>query len=95
MVIIPISDKFNDYAQIVYKELKNKNIRVKIDRRSEKMGAKIRTAELDRIPIMIILGQQEVNNKTISVRRKRKGDLGSLDLDQFIQSVKNEIDARL
>jgi len=95
MVIIPISDKFNDYAQIVYKELKNKNIRVKIDSRSEKMGAKIRTAELDRIPIMIILGEQEVNNKTISVRRKHKGNLGSLDLDQFIQSVKNEIDDRL
>ena len=95
MVIIPISDKFNNYAQIVYKELKNKNIRVKIDHRSEKMGAKIRTAELDRIPIMIILGEQEVNNKTISVRRKYKGNLGSLSLDQFIQSVKNEIDARL
>tara|TARA_B100000029_G_scaffold84686_1_gene75337 strand:- start:7786 stop:9747 length:1962 start_codon:yes stop_codon:yes gene_type:complete len=95
MVIIPISDKFNDYAYSVYDELKNKNIRVQIDQRSEKMGAKIRTAELNRIPIMIIIGEQEVNNKTISVRRKHKGNLGSLDLQTFIESMQIEIIDRL
>jgi len=95
MIIIPISDKFNDYAQSVYDELKNKNIRVKIDDRSEKMGAKIRTAELNRIPIMIILGEQEVNNKAISVRRKHQGNLGSLDLVDFIDAIQDEINNRL
>jgi len=95
MIIIPISDKFNDYAQFVYGELRNKNIRVKIDDRSEKMGAKIRTAELNRIPIMIILGEQEVNNKTISVRRKHQGNLGSLDLGDFIDAIQDEINNRL
>ena len=95
MVIIAISDKFNDYANSVYDELKNKNIRVEIDQRNEKMGAKIRTAELNRIPIMIILGEQEISNNTISVRRKHKGNLGSLDLKTFINSIQNEVNNRL
>tara|TARA_B100001142_G_scaffold48752_2_gene45862 strand:- start:1743 stop:3698 length:1956 start_codon:yes stop_codon:yes gene_type:complete len=95
MIIIPISDKFNHYAQFIYDELKNKNIRVKIDDRSEKMGAKIRTAELNRIPIMIILGEQEVNNKSISVRRKYQGNLGSLELGDFIDAIQDEINNRL
>ncbi len=95
MVIIAISDKFNDYANSVYDELKNRNIRVTIDQRNEKMGAKIRTAELNRIPIMIILGEQEVSNNTISVRRKHQGNLGSLDLKTFIDSIENEVNNRL
>ena len=95
MVIISISDKFNDYAISIFNELKNRNIRVKIDQRNEKMGAKIRTAELDRIPIMIILGEKEVNTNTISVRRKHQGNLGSLDLKTFINSIENEVNNRL
>ena len=94
MVIISISDKFNDYAQSVYDELKRNNIRVQIDSRNEKMGAKIRTAELNRIPIMIILGEKEVSNNTISIRRKFKGDLGSMDLKVFIESINKEIQNR-
>ena len=94
MVIIPISDKFNDYAQSIYSELKNNNIRVHIDTRSEKMGAKIRTAEISKIPIMIIVGEKEVNDKSISVRRKFSGDMGSLKLDAFIDSINEEIHNR-
>jgi len=94
MVIIPISDKFNDYAESVLAKIKSNNIRVQIDNRSEKMGAKIRTAEINKIPIMVILGEQEVTNKTISVRRKFSGDLGALKLDDFIDSIKQEIDNR-
>ena len=70
MVIIPISDKFNDYAQSIHSKLRENNIRANIDMRSEKMGAKIRIAEIKKIPIMIIVGEQEVKNNTISVRRK-------------------------
>ena len=94
MVIITISDKFNDYANSVYKELKSSGIRVNIDNRSEKMGAKIRLAEINKIPIMVIIGEKEVSNKTVSVRRKFKGDLGSLKLNDFITNIKKEIDDR-
>ena len=87
MAIIPISDKFNDYANSVYQELKKNNIRVEIDSRSEKMGAKIRNAEINKIPIMIILGEKELNEKTISVRRKFEGNLGAVMLDSFIDST--------
>jgi len=94
MVIIPISDKFNDYATTVYNKLKDSSVRVKMDSRNEKMGAKIRDAELNKIPIMVIIGENEVNDNTISVRRKFKGDLGSLALDDFIQQTNNEISTR-
>ena len=94
MVIITISDKFNDYANKVYKELKSNGIRVNIDSRSEKMGAKIRLAEINKIPIMAIIGEKEVSDNTVSVRRKFKGDQGSLKLNDFIQNIKKEIDNR-
>ena len=94
MVLIPISDKFNDYALSICDQLKDNDFRVKIDSRSEKMGAKIRDAELDRIPIMIIVGENEVNNNTISVRRKFKGNLGSLSIDDFISQTNQEIKTR-
>ena len=58
------------------------------------MGAKIRTAEIDKIPIMIIIGENEVNNNVISVRRKFQGNLGKLDLDNFIENIKLEISSR-
>tara|TARA_B100001996_G_C18660831_1_gene593019 strand:+ start:273 stop:2222 length:1950 start_codon:yes stop_codon:yes gene_type:complete len=94
VVVIPISDKFNDYALSVYNQLKDNDFRVKMDSRSEKMGAKIRDAEIDRIPIMIIVGENEVNDNTISVRRKFKGNLGSLSIDDFINQTNQEIKTR-
>jgi len=94
MVVIPISDKFNDYALSVYDQLKVNDFRAKIDSRSEKMGAKIRDAEIDRIPIMIIVGENEVNDNSISVRRKFKGNLGSISIDDFINQTNKEIKTR-
>ena len=94
MVIITISDKFNDYALSIYDQLKNNDFRVKIDTRSEKMGAKIRDAEIDRIPIMIIVGENEVNDNTVSIRRKFKGNLGSMPVDDFISQTNEEIKTR-
>ena len=94
MVIIPISDKFNDYSTAIYNKLKDSSVRVKMDSRNEKMGAKIRDAELNKIPIMVIIGENEVNDNTISVRRKFKGDLGSFALDDFIQQTNTEISTR-
>ena len=78
----------------IFSRLKQEGIRVKIDNRNEKMGAKIRTAEIDKIPIMIIIGENEVNDNVVSVRRKFKGDLGKLDLDNFIENIKLEISSR-
>jgi len=94
VVIITISDKFNDYAILVNNQLKSNNIRSKIDLRNEKMGAKIRNAELNRIPIMLIIGEQEVNNNTVSIRRKFEGNLGSVPIDKFIVSINEEIQDR-
>jgi threonyl-tRNA synthetase len=94
IIIIPISDKFNDYADSVYNQLKEQNVRVKIDVRNEKMGAKIRKAELNKIPIMIIIGEQEVKDNTISIRRKFSGNQGSFSLDEFISSINQEIKTR-
>ncbi|MBI44992.1 MAG: threonine--tRNA ligase [Candidatus Marinimicrobia bacterium] len=94
MIVIPISDKFNDYAVSICNKLKDNDFRVRIDSRSEKMGAKIRDAEIDRIPIMIIVGENEVNSNTISIRRKFKGNLGSLSIEDFVDQTNQEIKTR-
>ena len=95
MSIIPVSEKFNDYANTVYHKLKGNGIRVNLDTRNEKMGAKIRNAELSKIPIMIILGEKEVESNSISVRRRFLGNEGGISLDSFIETVKEEINERL
>ena len=92
--IIPVSDKFNDYAQMVHEKLKENGIRAKLDARNEKMGAKIRNAELNKIPLMIILGEKEVESSSISVRRRFVGDQGSMDLDSFLKTILDEIKQR-
>ena len=92
--IIPISDKFNDYAQSVYDKLRKEKVRVNLDIRNEKMGAKIRNAELNKIPIMIIIGEKEVDSQTLSVRRKFSGNQGTFGVDDFISSIKEEINSR-
>ena len=88
--IIPVSEKFNDYANTVYHQLKDNGIRVNLDTRNEKMGAKIRNAELSKIPIMIILGEKEVESNSISVRRRFVGNEGGISLDSFIQTLKKK-----
>ena len=93
--IIPVSEKFNDYANTVYHTLKDNGIRVNLDTRNEKMGAKIRNAELSKIPIMIILGEKEVESNSISVRRRFVGNEGGISLNSFIKSCRQEINERL
>ena len=94
MTIIPISDKFNEYAFNISKRLKQNNLRVDVDTRSEKMGAKIRTAEINKVPIMLIVGEKEMNDKTVSVRRKFSGNQGTLKLDDFISNIVEEVNSR-
>jgi threonyl-tRNA synthetase len=92
--LLPISDKYMDYAQTVLESLKNADIRAAIDDRSEKIGKKIRDTELARVPYMLIIGEKEVAENKIAVRRQGKGDLGSQDIETFIKEIKSEIKLR-
>jgi len=92
VVILPISEKFNDYAEKVLNFLNNSDIRTLIDHRSEKIGKKIRDNEMKKIPYLIIIGEKEVTNNTISVRKHGEGDKGIMKLEDFILSLNKEID---
>lgn len=89
-IILPISEKYTDYAEKVSQLLKKNDISGKIDERNEKTGKKIRDAEINKIPFMLIVGENEVENGTISVRRRGEGDLGVMKLDDFITYFKKE-----
>jgi threonyl-tRNA synthetase len=92
--ILPISDKFTDYAQTILQSLKNADIRAEIDDRNEKIGKKIRDTELARVPYMLVVGEKEVNENKVSVRRQGKGDAGAVDITSFIRETKDEIISR-
>lgn len=89
--IIPVSDDHLDYAEQVEKTLFDANIRVETDRRSEKMGKKIREAQLQQIPYMLIVGEKEKEAGVVSVRHRREGDLGTFKLEDFVQKITEEI----
>ena len=91
-IILPISEKYHDYAEKVLNILNNSDIRTLIDPRAEKIGRKIRDAELKRIPYLLIVGEKEAESETISVRRQGEGDKGSMKLDDFKALVADEID---
>ncbi len=92
--ILPISDKFNDYSKSVLDKLKKLDIRAEIDYRSEKVGKKIRDTELMRVPYMLVVGEKEVNENKVSVRRQGKGDLGSRSIDDFVNDIVVEVKER-
>jgi threonyl-tRNA synthetase len=92
--ILPISDKFMDYANTILKTLKNADIRAEIDDRSEKIGKKIRDTELARVPYMLVIGEKEMNEGAVAVRRQGKGDLGVKKLEDFVTEVSLEIKER-
>jgi threonyl-tRNA synthetase len=92
--ILPISDKFLPYAQTLLESLKNADIRSSIDDRNEKIGKKIRDTETAKVPYMLVVGEKEMNENTISVRRQGKGDIGSRGVDEFINEIKKEIKNR-
>ncbi|MFW5886610.1 MAG: His/Gly/Thr/Pro-type tRNA ligase C-terminal domain-containing protein, partial [Bacteroidota bacterium] len=94
-VILPISEKFNDYAKKVLNFLNNSDIRIFIDDRNEKIGKKIRDNELKRIPYLLIVGEKEMNEGNISVRKQGQGDIGSMQLDEFVNYINNEINKQL
>ena len=90
-VILPISEKFNDYAGKVLEILNNSDICTLIDERNEKIGKKIRDNELKRIPYLLVIGEKEVENQTVAVRKQGEGDKGSMKIDEFISFITTEI----
>lgn len=94
VTVLPVSDKANEYAKKVYDKLFDSDIRVNIDDRPDKIGAKIRLAEVDKINVMIIVGEKEKETDTISVRRRFMGDLGTMKLDELIVQLHEEIKQR-
>jgi threonyl-tRNA synthetase len=88
--ILPLAERFHSYAKEVSKELSNMGIRCEIDERAEKIGYKIREAQLDKVPYMLIVGQKEMDAGEISVRKRDEGDLGSMGMQKFIRLLKVE-----
>jgi len=94
-IVLPISDKYNDYAEKVSEFLNNSDIRGLIDDRNEKIGKKIRDAELKKVPFMLIVGEKEAESDSISVRQRGVGDHGSMDLNKFADLIQEVISAEL
>jgi threonyl-tRNA synthetase len=93
--ILPISDKFMDYAKQVLSALKAAGVRAEIDDRNEKIGKKIRDAELMKVPYMLVIGEKEMNESQVSIRRQGKGDMGAKALSEFVQEISKEIEDRI
>lgn len=95
VVVLPISEKFNDYARKVSNILNISDIRTVVDDRNEKIGRKIRDNELKRIPYLLIVGEQEAEGDLVSVRRQGQGDKGSMSINEFAQFIKQEVEQQL
>ncbi len=92
VVILPISEAFQANAEKIKEDLQAVNIRASVDKRNEKIGYKIRQAQLKKIPYMLVVGEKEVSSNTVSVRSRKNGDLGSMSLAEFISTLKEEIE---
>jgi threonyl-tRNA synthetase len=95
VIILPISDKYKNYAKKVLHLLENSEIRGLIDDRTEKIGKKIRDAELQKIPFMIIVGEQEEKENKIAVRKHKEGDLGTFTIEAFSKMIQEEVNKDL
>ena len=92
--VIPVSEKSMDYATGVYEKLKAAGIRTELDHKDEKVGYKIRQAQLEKVPYMLVLGEKEAAEGAITVRSRDKGDLGAAGLDAFIEDIKKMIQTK-
>lgn len=92
---LPIADRHLDYTYEVKKKLEDAGIiRIEVDDRSEKLGFKLREAQLEKVPYMIVIGDKDIENGAVSVRSRKKGDMGSMPVDEFIKMIKEEIDTK-
>ena len=83
VAVLPITDRINDYADSVAAELRNAGFRVESNTRSDKIGAKIRDAQMQKVPYMLILGDQELESNKVAVRERKQGDIGAMSLEEF------------
>lgn len=89
--VLPLSDKYADYADDVVRSLRNRGVRVEADHRTEKIGYKIREARLERVPYILVVGEKEAENKEVAVRSRKNGEEGAMSLDSFIERITAEI----
>lgn len=89
--VLPISERHDEYAKDILKQLKDAGIRAELDNRNEKIGYRIREAQLEKIPYMLIAGDKEAENRNMAVRSRKDGDIGSMDARTFLEKIKNEI----
>ena len=92
--ILPISDAQVEYAKKIEEKYRKAKIRVEVDDRNEKIGYKIREAQLKKIPYMLVVGDKEINSNTVSVRSRKEGDIGAFDVDEFLDRMKKEIETK-
>lgn len=95
VVVLPISERYNEYAEKVSKVLNNSDIRAEIDDRNEKIGRKIRDNEIKHVPFMLIVGEQEADNNTVAVRKQGDGDQGTMSIEDFASFINKEIEKEL
>jgi threonyl-tRNA synthetase len=88
IAVLPITDRINEYAENVTKELKNAGFRVEVNLKSDKIGAKIRDSQLQKVPFMLILGDKELEENKIAVRERKQGDLGAMSLEEFLNMAR-------
>jgi threonyl-tRNA synthetase len=94
-IVLPITERHHEYAERVYQQLREKGIRVEVDKRNEKVGFKIREAELQKIPYMLIVGDKEIANHQVSIRHKGEGDKGAMGVEEFITLAQDEIKSKI
>ena len=85
--VLPITDRINDYAGQVAQQLREAGLRVEVNLRNDKIGAKIRDAQLQKVPFMLVLGDREMEERKVAVRERTRGDIGAMSLDEFKQTA--------
>jgi threonyl-tRNA synthetase len=94
IAVLPITDRINDYAETVADDLRKAGFRVEANTKSDKVGAKIRDAQMQKVPYMLILGDKELEDGTVAVRERKQGDIGTMSLAEFAEMIAQKRDAR-
>jgi threonyl-tRNA synthetase len=94
VAVLPITDRINEYAGSIASQLRAQGLRVESNLRSEKIGAKIRDAQLQKVPFMLVLGDREMEQSTVAVRERSQGDIGVMPLTAFIEMARNLVETR-
>ena len=95
VVVIPVSEKYTQYADKVFRQLEVNGITGYVDNRDEKVGKKIRDSEINKIPMMLVVGEAEEKSNQVSLRKRKEGDIGKYELDEFIRYFSEEVDKSL